>query len=115
MKKEKIYIAGKISNNPNYKEQFQEAEDLLIKLGYEVFNPAKIELNCPSDCICDKNKEWGCYMLRCFPELHKCDGVCLLPNYRDSTGARIEFQFSLKTGKGINSYEFFKSIVRWEK
>ena len=38
MKKEKIYISGKITDNPNYKEEFQQAEDLLISLGYEVFN-----------------------------------------------------------------------------
>lgn len=110
MKKEKIYIAGKISNNPNYKEQFQEAEDLLIKLGYEVFNPAKIHLKCPKDCVCNRN--WGCYMLACLPELHKCDAICLLTNWKNSVGARIEYYFSLKTGKGINSYEFFKSISK---
>ena len=108
MKKEKIYIAGKITGNPDFKEQFQEAEDLLIKLGYEVFNPAKIELNCPSNCVCNENKKWGCYMLACLPELHKCDGICLLPDCGESTGARIEYQFARKMGKFIKSYTFLK-------
>ena len=36
----KIYIAGSITNNPNYLKQFKEAEEKLIAEGHAVINPA---------------------------------------------------------------------------
>lgn len=41
----KIYIAGSITNNPDYKEQFEKAERELINKGYEVVNPTKNDEN----------------------------------------------------------------------
>ena len=35
----KIYIAGKITGNPNYKEQFAAAEKKLKAEGHQVINP----------------------------------------------------------------------------
>ena len=40
-KKMKVYIAGAITDNPNYKEQFNKAEERLKAAGHEVINPAK--------------------------------------------------------------------------
>ena len=42
----KIYIAGKISGDKNYKQKFRKAEKFLRKLGHSVMNPAWIV---PSD------------------------------------------------------------------
>jgi len=36
----KAYIAGKITNNDNYKHEFQVAQTDLILDGYTVMNPA---------------------------------------------------------------------------
>ncbi len=41
----KIYIAGSISNNPSYKEQFKNAEKQLQSLGFDAINPVKPEGN----------------------------------------------------------------------
>ena len=38
----KVYISGAITNNPNYKEDFANAEKLLKKHGFEVVNPASL-------------------------------------------------------------------------
>lgn len=37
----KIYIAGAISNNPNYEQQFKAAEEKLKAEGHTVLNPVK--------------------------------------------------------------------------
>ena len=37
----KVYIAGAITNNPRYKERFEEAEKRLISMGHAVINPVK--------------------------------------------------------------------------
>ena len=42
----KIYIAGKITGDKNYKTKFKRAEKLLRSLGHSVMNPAWIA---PSD------------------------------------------------------------------
>lgn len=35
----KIYISGAISNNPDYKKNFNDAKNLLTKLGFKVLSP----------------------------------------------------------------------------
>lgn len=35
-----IYLAGKITGNPNYKEDFEAAERALTEAGESVMNPA---------------------------------------------------------------------------
>ena len=37
----KVYIAGAITNNPRYKEQFETAENRLISMSHAVINPVK--------------------------------------------------------------------------
>lgn len=39
----KVYIAGSITNNQSYKEQFKSAEEHLKSLGCDVINPVKSE------------------------------------------------------------------------
>ena len=36
----KIYIAGKITGDPNYREKFEKAEKFLAGQGHSVMNPA---------------------------------------------------------------------------
>ena len=57
------YICGQISNNPNFKQQFQTAEDALVSKRYIVFNPAKITLDTGGY---NPDSVWATYM-----------GVCL--------------------------------------
>lgn len=38
----RVYISGPISANPAYEEEFQDAEDKLRALGYNVVNPVTI-------------------------------------------------------------------------
>lgn len=82
----KVYIAGKITGNPNYQQQFAEAEKWLLSIGYKPINPAKNE--------CQSYKE---YIDTGLKQLMDCEAIYLLPNYQDSKGALLEYQYAITT------------------
>jgi hypothetical protein len=87
-----MYISGKITGNPDYKQQFSEAAAIVEKSGYTPLNPA----NLPQDAF-----EWQGYMNIGLAILRECDAVCLLPNWPESEGARIEAAEAVNSGKAI--------------
>ena len=89
----KIYISGAISNNPNYKEDFERAEKKLKADGYEVINPTMVEL--PPSCT------HADYMKVDFALLDLSDGIYLLSNYEQSKGACMEYGYALAKDKII--------------
>lgn len=86
----KVYIAGKITNNPDYIKQFAEAEEMLKASGHTVLNPVKDKGFSYKDCI-----DMG------LCELMKCDGIYLLEGWQDSRGAILEYLYALVTGMVI--------------
>jgi len=76
-----IYIAGKVTGDPDYKKKFIKAEDALYDAGYEPFNPAA-SISC--------NEEWQNAMKKAIRLMMSCDGVALLPDWKKSKGAKIE-------------------------
>lgn len=90
--KMKVYIAGKIRGDKNYKAKFEEAEAYLKALGHSVMNPAVL----PSSGF--RHEE---YMKICLAMLETCDAVYMLPDWRKSKGARAEYKFASKKGKAI--------------
>lgn len=79
----KVYISGPITNNPNYKEQFSDAEQKLKRAGLEPVNP-----------ITDVFKTWAEYMKDDIKLLCDCDAICLLDGWEKSEGAKLEFEIS---------------------
>lgn len=87
----RVYIAGKISGMEKEAfKLFEEAEQQLIKRGFEVVNPMKLPHN--------HNKTWSAYMTECITEMIKCHLIYSLPNWSDSTGARIEVGLARELG-----------------
>lgn len=87
----KIYIAGKITGEPNYKEKFDIAATSLEAQGHIVLNPAELpEGMLPAD-----------YMRICFAMIDTADAIYLLKGWHSSSGASIERNYEMYTGKSI--------------
>lgn len=78
----KIYIAGKITGNPDYKTQFEKVENILIKRGHSVMNPAWLK----------DGKDFKHYDYMAVTEAMQkvCEAVVFLPNWKESEGAQTE-------------------------
>lgn len=97
----KIYIAGAITNNENYIDEFKEAEDYLKSKGHAVINPVK-----------NIGFTYKDYIDMGLNELSKCDAICLLNNYEDSQGAMLEVLYSETVGIKIIHFKLMKELNR---
>ena len=87
----KIYIAGKITGDPDHKEKFKTAAREYENSGYIVLNPAMLpEGMRPAD-----------YMRICLSMIDTADVVAFLPGYETSQGAQLELQYCLYTDKNV--------------
>lgn len=77
-----IYIAGRISGDPNYREKFRKAEQHLISQGHTVLNPAWL----PTEGL-----SYGQYMNIGFSMLREAEAIYLLEDWKDSAGAVAEY------------------------
>lgn len=87
--KTKIYIAGKITGDPNYKAKFAAAAEEYKKRGYTVLCPSWL----PGGMLSAD------YMRICFAMIDTADVVAFLPGYETSPGAQLELQYCLYTDK----------------
>ncbi len=90
----RIFISGKVSGGEYYttRRKFSDAEKHLESLGYQVINPM---------LLCEKHWSWLRCMAVCLWHLSKCHGICLLPDWRHSRGARIEYRLACSLKKDI--------------
>lgn len=82
----KIYIAGPITNDPNYKERFAKAEKKLIAKGHAVINPVK-----------NLGFTYKEYIDMGLCELMRCDAIYLLEGFDKSDGAMLEYGYAITT------------------
>lgn len=85
----KVYIAGKITGNENYREEFAKAQAELEKGGHIVLNPA----------VLPEGLTKGEYMRICFAMIDIADVVMFLPGWQDSEGAKVENLYCRYVGK----------------
>jgi hypothetical protein len=85
--KKRIYISGKVTDGGNVavssdtRAKFAYAASAIEGAGHIAVNP----LN-----LCRSDWSWEKCMTVCIGELLKCDHICILPDWEDSKGARIE-------------------------
>ena len=94
----KVYIAGKITGDENYREKFGNAKEILERLGYTVLSPA----------VLPEGMQAADYMRICFAMIDTADDVVFLEDYQQSPGALLEYQYCFYIGKPMVMY---KSIL----
>ena len=87
--RKKIYISGKITGDSNYRQKFVQAGNKLFDAGYCSVNPA---------LLVPKAFNWNDAMRIVLKVMLDCDGVALLPDWKKSTGAKIEERLARETG-----------------
>lgn len=86
-----VYIAGKITGDPEYRKIFQRAAKKLERMLGPVMNPALLpEGMCKAD-----------YMAICIAMINQADVVAFLPGWTESPGATLEHQYCAYIGKEI--------------
>ena len=85
----KVYIAGKITGDPEYRKKFKAAATDIARGSHIPLNPADLPKGMrPKD-----------YMCICFAMIDVADLVVFLPDAKDSAGARLEKAYCEYIGK----------------
>lgn len=84
----KVYISGKITGDPDYREKFACAERIWSAAGHTVLNPAMLP----------EGMTQRDYMRICLAMVDCADLLLLLPDWEQSEGARTEFAYTRKAG-----------------
>lgn len=87
--KKVVYIAGKITGNPSYLEQFAEAEAAVRAAGFVPLSPAKLPPEISNEAA----------MPICMAMIDAADAVLLLSGWHRSVGAQLENAYCKYTGK----------------
>lgn len=89
----RVYIAGKITGL-EYDDAFAKfaaAEKHLAERGFEPVNPMRKTSE-------QAGLSWSDYMKEDIPYLLKCDAIYLLPDWKDSRGAQLEYTIARELG-----------------
>lgn len=84
-----VFLCGKISGDKWYKEKFACACTWLEGAGYVVMNPAVLP---------DHGFTHDQYLSVTLSMMCCCDAVCLLPDWKQSPGAKIETDVATREG-----------------
>lgn len=87
----KVYVAGKIRGDDNYKEKFKQAERTLSKLGHTVLLPSVLPFGF----------EQKDYIHICCAMIDVCEAVYFLKDWVNSPGAKEEHEYATQIGLKI--------------
>lgn len=92
----KIYISGKITGLEDVavRHKFNSVELELRILGHNVVNPLRIT---PAF----GRFNWSCHMLADLKDLVSCKAIYMLHDWKESTGARIEYRLARAIGMKV--------------
>lgn len=85
------YISGPITGISNYRTNFATAEVKLSSRGDKVFNPSFMPEGLPHEA----------YMPICYAMMDACNTIYLMHGWRESKGAKMEYERAIKRGMKI--------------
>ena len=91
----KVYIAGKITGDKDFKSKFGTAQKLFEEAGHAVLNPAELP----------GGMNPGDYMRICLSMVDSADIVYFMQSFKDSKGAQIELRYAEYIGKDVRFEE----------
>ncbi len=95
MKKQTIYLAGKMSGLPEMNfPLFHATAERLREIGWEVVNTAEINP--------DKHLSWRECMRTDIAELVFCDAIFMIDGWEDSPGATLENLIAVRLGLDVH-------------
>ena len=97
----KVYLSGKITGDSNYSQKFSTMTEELLSYGYVVFNPA----------VLPDGFEYSDYMALDLLILSRCDAIFLLRDWKNSPGARLEYEEAKRLGLQVLTEDDLK--IRW--
>lgn len=91
----RLYISGPISGTTDFEARFGKMEKELRESGYEVVNPAKMNVIMPDSSTHAE------YMALSFELINICDTVLMMNGWEESKGANQEYGYARAKGKTI--------------
>lgn len=118
----KVYISGKIGEtniSEATRKKFEHAALVLRNRMHEPFNPCDEEWqeHLKKQCRFDVDPWFDFYtyvLLRDQMALATKDAICLLPDWKESPGAKAELAFARATGKTILQLTEYGEIITWK-
>jgi len=84
------YLTGPITGVDNYRQVFAEYAQALTKRGYNVINPAALDG--------DEHPNWIAAMKRDIKLVCDVDVLAVMPDWKNSAGARFEVDVAFRLG-----------------
>ena len=98
-----IYISGRITNNENYKEDFETAVEWLKQNNHYPINPAKLNEMLP-------NLTYEQYMSIDYKLIELSEAIYMLKGWQNSKGACAELSYAKSLGKKVIYQKYFKEF-----
>jgi len=92
-----VYISGPITGVENWQDNFLAAEKELLELSgsFCVINPVTLAKNIEElFAKLEKTPDYTDYMRKDIKELSSCNIICMLPGWKRSKGARLEYRIA---------------------
>lgn len=100
-----VYLSGPVTGTTDYKQRFEFCEERLRKkFTYgncvpEIINPVKMVSTLPAD------SDYEFIMQICLMVLDRCDGIVLMPGWRQSIGCNQEYGAAMALHKEVYLWE----------
>lgn len=124
----RVYISGKIGEevlSDATREKFARAERFLRSQGHAVFNPTTSgygeyaeryvkAYNDGTEGLYRQRQWYDQILLMDLSALCSCDAICLLDDWRQSPGAKVELAYAQAIGLKVYELSQYQTLIEWK-